>query len=1156
MIALDDCQSYLQEICHRYEQWWAENALTEAIAARQATFSFEQMVQTEEEILDEEPKENTLSIEPMAQKKEKPSGEKQKKIKEITLPIFKAIQNYIESEHILLVGSPGVGKSTALLRCLVQLAEREREKPEPRIPVLISLKRYNSNRLSCPEDPSGILTLIKDILEPDLWLEVSDIKKLLFKDKRLILLLDGLNEMSAGEKRTELEEFRKKCDRSKVPLICTTRELGGGDLGIKRRLEIQPLRSEEVERFLQDCIPEQKQKVSQLLNRDNRELSRTPFMLWMLYDLFQKQGTKVETLAEAFRQFFQSFKKYKEDAPVTDERRQEWNRWLEYLAFMMLNNPDPTDPGLVISKEQAEKSLIEKFGDLYGASSRIEELLKYHLLEPISEKEIGFHHQLIQEYYAAECLLTQLPDLLKKQPEQKYTLFQMNYLNYVKWTEAIALMIGFPEMEKAGELVELALGIDFKLSARLAGKVKPDFQAETVRIIAEQEIPEWFRIFLLEETKSSKAINELMLTIKHLDPTIRRRAIWASRQLDIKFAMPLFEKAIKDPDPNVRETTIRAVAESDVEQAVSLVAQILPKESVASVREAAVICVLGKSETEAAILALLQAAQDKENNVRVMADHSLEEMNRKILIPILSKILKNKIIAPDIRKNAAKQLGKLGDESVIRDLFEAQLDLNLHISEEANYALQEVRRKLSKNDSDLEIHKKEEQNKRQIDHWTDHWLVYLKSEEPIPRGNAVLHLTSLLDKEVAINLAHQALDDSHHYVRGHAISSLVRLIGKEAIPQAIRALDDSHYDVRDQASQALMGLGQNLPDEVEIPEDTISSLIQTLEEEQNAYVRSKTVTTLTNLCCIRPNLLLNESLEIAFLNASNSSDSFLCGTAARSLGKFSSERVANKLLQMVGDLDSTVALAATEALKNMPLQVTVQYLPDLTTIVLSSEEGFALDAISSIQSRCGFYNYEIYQYVQDVNKLESSGDFIGQLYKDLDRIIYQIEKNPELHQEDKEDRLTIEIVRSLRNAGYDNANHDCKIGGHVDLTVEKNDFIWLGEAKIYRDNNYLWEGFLQLTTRYSIGNDNQSSGGLLIYIFDEDAKSVMEKWQTYLLSKNLPDYSYKPCKLNSLAFISSHKHQRSGFPFQIRHIPVLLHFSPQDKSGRRSSSTK
>src|SRR6476469_5261501 len=117
MIAFDDCQSYLQEICCRYKQWWTENALTDEIAARQATFSFEQMVQTEEKDSEGKPR-------------------------SITLPLFKAIENYIKFEHILLVGSPGVGKSTALLRCLVQLAEREREKPEPRLPVLISMKKY------------------------------------------------------------------------------------------------------------------------------------------------------------------------------------------------------------------------------------------------------------------------------------------------------------------------------------------------------------------------------------------------------------------------------------------------------------------------------------------------------------------------------------------------------------------------------------------------------------------------------------------------------------------------------------------------------------------------------------------------------------------------------------------------------------------------------------------------------------------------------------------------------------------------------------------------------------------------------------------------------------------------------------------------------
>jgi DNA polymerase III delta prime subunit len=383
MIAPSEFQRYLQEICLRYEHWWTVDALTETIADRQATFSFEQMVQNLEK-----------------------KSEEEKKAPIPSLPIFQEIQNYVESEHILLVGSPGVGKSTALLRCLVDFAKKELEKPEPRIPVLIPLKYKVS--FSSPEDPSGMLSLIRDALKPLLLLTIPEVEELLFQ-KRLILLLDGLNEMPADTVRTQLKKFREGCDQIKIPLICTTRELGNGDLGIKRRLQVQPLDPREIERFLRECMPGQAQKVLQLLSRDNRELSRTPFVLWMLYQLFQDTGTAaVDTLGQAFRQFFHTFKKYKEDAPVTDQRRKDWNPWLEHLAFTMLNSPEPTDPGLIISDERAEKLLVEKFGDLHGAPSRIEELVKYHVLERVSEREVSFQHQLIQEYYAAEQLAPQL----------------------------------------------------------------------------------------------------------------------------------------------------------------------------------------------------------------------------------------------------------------------------------------------------------------------------------------------------------------------------------------------------------------------------------------------------------------------------------------------------------------------------------------------------------------------------------------------------------------------------------------------------------------------------------------------------------------------------------------------------------------------------
>ncbi|GET37650.1 HEAT repeat domain-containing protein [Microseira wollei] len=241
------------------------------------------------------------------------------------------------------------------------------------------------------------------------------------------------------------------------------------------------------------------------------------------------------------------------------------------------------------------------------------------------------------------------------------------------------------------------------------------------------------------------------------------------------------------------------------------------------------------------------------------------------------------------------------------------------------------------------------------------WLRYLNDKEPIPRGNAILNLTSLLDKEIAVNLARQALNEPHYYVRGHAINSLVRLIGKEAIPLAIRALDDPHPDVRGYASGALISLKQYLPNNFKLTDETVDRLLRVLTEAQDTYDRSKTVETIINLCSIQPSLLLHEGLEITFLNASYDLAPYLRSEIARGLKIFKSEKAAIRLLQMIGDSLSIVALSATESLKNLPYLITAKYLPDLRKLISTSTESFALDAILAIQNRCQFYNYELFQ---------------------------------------------------------------------------------------------------------------------------------------------------------------------------------------------------
>lgn len=126
-------------------------------------------------------------------------------------------------------------------------------------------------------------------------------------------------------------------------------------------------------------------------------------------------------------------------------------------------------------------------------------------------------------------------------------------------------------------------------------------------------------------------------------------------------------------------------------------------------------------------------------------------------------------------------------------------------------------------------------------------------------------------------------------------------------------------------------------------------------------------------------------------------------------------------------------------------------------------------------------------------------EFIDVLYTDLDRIVSFLESMPHIFTRDRngEDRISISIVINLKCMGY-NASHGTLYGGNTDLLVRKNNYSWVGEAKIHSSYEYIYEGFLQLTTRYSSGTENGDQGGLLIYIYNKDANTTFANWGEYL----------------------------------------------------------
>ncbi|AOX01343.1 hypothetical protein BJP34_19570 [Moorena producens PAL-8-15-08-1] len=209
---------YLASIRDSYAQWWQVYTLTDVQGRKpkpqQPTprlFDFGLMVQT---------------------KSEQPQRDQnQDKIER--LPVLEGLRKYA-ADHVLLVGRPGSGKSTALVRLLGD------EGIQGKIPVLVELRYYQTSVVELVRNflkrHGVLLDSTKIGLRPRYAIER------LLCDGQFWLLIDGVNELPSEAARVDLTQFRRDYQKQ-TPMIFTTRDLGvGGDLGIQKKLEMQPFR--------------------------------------------------------------------------------------------------------------------------------------------------------------------------------------------------------------------------------------------------------------------------------------------------------------------------------------------------------------------------------------------------------------------------------------------------------------------------------------------------------------------------------------------------------------------------------------------------------------------------------------------------------------------------------------------------------------------------------------------------------------------------------------------------------------------------------------------------------------------------------------------------------------------------------------------------
>lgn len=109
------------------------------------------------------------------------------------------------------------------------------------------------------------------------------------------------------------------------------------------------------------------------------------------------------------------------------------------------------------------------------------------------------------------------------------------------------------------------------------------------------------------------------------------------------------------------------------------------------------------------------------------------------------------------------------------------------------------------------------------------------------------------------------------------------------------------------------------------------------------------------------------------------------------------------------------------------------------------------------------------------DSITNYSDFTQIIHSQLKHIVREMVRSCQFFQGLKEDQITFHIISQFNALGF-RATHDLQIGGHVDICVEHEDYLWLAEAKIHSGYTNLQRGWEQLVSRYSTGMEGEDDG--------------------------------------------------------------------------------
>jgi HEAT repeat protein len=578
-----------------------------------------------------------------------------------------------------------------------------------------------------------------------------------------------------------------------------------------------------------------------------REFGSTPLLLWMLCELFRQTGEIPANLGEVFRVFTQGYEQRLKADVVLEGDRRWWSALLQELATRMMIGDGSVESRVAIDRAEVEATftafLRDREAQAAGAARKaLDDLLRHHLIQT-NGLQVEFRHQLIQEYYAAEWLLVRVKGL-------DDTTLKQDYLNYLKWTEPVALMLALVDDKAlAFRLVERALDVDLILGARLAGKVKHDFQIQAVELldqtIKNNQVSAWVEVKLWAETLLNIAVRKISLCFEYgkVSPDFTMYAL-AKLNCDLseKEIFKICQKCIGDPHYGVYvDSMVEALGCIDLEESVTTLIKLFQYgDSWTCMRTCQALGRIAtkKVSSENAVNALFQilnSAGDDEYDSRGMAAEALAEIGSEFVINKLAKILQPNSSTwrqeeEEIQFIAATALTKIGTSIALIALERAYLLGNCEIRQNISHALRnaEVKsekvwtRPADKNEIgwQREIFGSDFLNRIDdigLNVATHQWIEQLKDESPIT-GNywTIIRTLGFIGTDLSVSALINALISCKQSLEGSVIALALS------------------YSRNDMAAQGIPYL-IDLPDPVYSESDDIFSAIQIIQANCKFY---------------------------------------------------------------------------------------------------------------------------------------------------------------------------------------------------------------------------------------------------------------------------------------------------------------------------------